>query len=112
MQVVTDETPAGSLDPVLYSIGLDTDRKLRVAMRFPFDINDWALGNSAVTEGPKLQRYDQMYGERERVTGLIRLQLQPVKEDCFRVMREIDANLGLNRVEAGLRRAERLARQG
>lgn len=95
-----------------YQFGLSGPSTLQVRLVFPFRIGDWVMGNSAVTEGPKLQRYDQAYGERARIEDLIRAQMEPVGADCYRVMREIDAALGLNRVEDGIAQARRRTARG
>jgi hypothetical protein len=61
----------------VYRFGLDAPNKLFVGVNFPFSIEDWLTGRSAVTEGPKLQRYEQMFTERKRVEDLLRDALEP-----------------------------------
>lgn len=71
---------------VYYQTSMTSPTTLQVRMKFPFAIEDWARGNSAVTEGPKLQRYDQQAAERKRIDDLIHDQMEVVGADCFRVI--------------------------
>jgi hypothetical protein len=72
-----------------YRTSLETDHTFTVRLRFPFKITDWAMGYSAVTEGSKLQRYEQMYAERKRIEDLIHDQMEVVGADGYRVMSAI-----------------------
>lgn len=84
------------------------DNVLVIRLAFPFLIGDWALGNSAITpydakdDAGRLKAYEQMFGERARITELVRAAMPPLAEDCYRVMREVDAEQGTNKVEGGI----------
>lgn len=90
-----------------YEYGLDGPYTLRVCLRFPFNIEHWGKGTSAVTEGPKLQRYDQRAEERDRISDLIHDRMEVVGADAYRVMRGIDRLLGTDNVERGIAAAKR-----
>lgn len=80
---------------------------LQIRLIFPFQMEYWVNGTSAITatgssNKQKLLAYEQMYAERKRITDLIHDVTEPIGADCYRVMREIDARLGTDKVERGI----------
>jgi hypothetical protein len=101
----------------------DSDRALMVRITFPFDIGDWASGNSAIAETPEgvdpmsdgdlLRRYDEQDVERKRLVKMIKTTVKPIIADCYRVLTERDERIGEDRVSYGMRHEEwRRTRQG
>lgn len=96
-----------------YSTSQESPRTLVVRLRFPFDIDDWAGGNSAIADTPKgvdplsdadrLRRYEERAVEQKRIVDLIHDQMEAVGADCYRVLRERDQRIGVDRVECGIR---------
>jgi hypothetical protein len=80
-EVMTCKTPG-----VRYGISMASPNTLVVTLRFPFGIGPWATGESAVTDGPKVDRYEQAFAERKRIDDLVHDQMETVGEDCFRVI--------------------------
>lgn len=106
-------TPKASLrecqtPSTFYQHGVVRKHILQVRLVFPFRMEDWVEGSSAITpyeddNGPaRLQAYEQMYAERRRITDMIHDAMEPVGADCYRVMRELDARLGTEDVERGI----------
>lgn len=106
-----------------YEIGQGGARHLLVRVRFPFDIEDWAQGSSAIQDTPegvdptsdadRLRRYEERAAERQRLSDLIHDQMEAVAADCYRVLLERDARIGEDRVDYGVRHARwRRTREG
>lgn len=99
---------------------------LHMELTFPFDAQHWLDGTSQLREptksqlarglseeeGRRLFLYDRQAQEKKRIGDLIHDQLETVGADCYRVMRELDASLGVTTTEDSIRwaamsRAER-----
>lgn len=63
---------------VVYGVALRTPNVISITLRFPFSVEDKVSGRSAVTEGSRLERYDQMFWERQRFDDAIHDALEPV----------------------------------
>src|SRR4029077_6857195 len=106
-----------------YEVSQESARTLVVRLRFPFEIDDWAGGNSAIDETPegvdpmsdadRLRRYEQRDVERKRIHDLVHDQMEAVCADAYRVLREVDRRLNRDRVDYCVRHARwRRTREG
>lgn len=96
----------------IYQTSMGAPNVLRVQLVFPFKIDLWAQGSSAITVSERqlntakgrIKAYDQKYAERDRIDQLVHDAMEPVGADCYRVMRELDAAFGTDHVERGILR--------